>query len=750
MLVEKLLNNGMTMEIVKYMIDNSIKSYNTNMRLDMTLPENRNIFLSFISDDIYEFDCISCFSKLMIDMNINVPFWQNVSAEVLRYNSYISQNESIYKTLSNIMKYCDGSAMPQTNNASNEYKFIHKILTCSHKNGINLKQTKFQDINKKINLIETKLSSDFPNNVSVAENNLPIVVLKQNEIAEIPLEIVKNYYDKNTQQFVVPITKQLYNIFHKFIGASDVRKKIDDAIYNNYQKNIPKLTYLFIYKHVKANMLGYNNYLEFITHHSSDKIQNILQNIIVALNNRCNLELDILAHMKHASEQNNALNTWDIAHYINKWKISYGIDETEISPYFELNNTISHIMQIIPKIFPIQFSKVGNSRDSVFAKYDVSTYKITYNGIVVGSVILDMFSRDNKITSAQTVCINNRCNYPFEKKLLAPIAIILSMNLQKTQPTLLSLSELTTLFNEFGKIIYYVSCSSTYSLFGGMYSNSEMVDMLGKFMELIMFNNSCISAISKHHVTGHQMPVTLVNKVLHHRKLDYGITYKYQCLYGLYDLFVHSQIDFINNCKSLMRIENIAEQKERIMDCMYEIYNTFYETIFNVGQLSIHKDPKHFHPIMWSYLFNGSENVNFLKILSDISAHDLYQLYTANKSKLQFCTQLLTFISQSTTNEPQNIEEFTHRPLSHTHMLEYFGLNENDSLLSLYNINKKSPPKPASKKPVCNDKVVSADKHASLYLSPDAKKIPTLPENHFEQISDNDPNIVMMLNKVTR
>ena len=164
MLIEKLLNNEMTIEIVKGMVSNSIMLYNTNLQLDMTNNDNRNSFLAFISDDIYEFDCISCFSRVMMDLNINVAIWKNISNEIQQYNTYITENEYIYKILLSIRQYYK---VP-----SDEYRFINKIINSSQKFGVTLKQTKFPEINKKINLIETKLASDY-------NENMPIIILNQ-------------------------------------------------------------------------------------------------------------------------------------------------------------------------------------------------------------------------------------------------------------------------------------------------------------------------------------------------------------------------------------------------------------------------------------------------------------------------------------------------------------------------------------------------------------------------------------------
>ena len=731
MLIENLWNNEITLDIVQKMISASMKTYDINLNLNMNDSTNRNAFISFLSDDIYEFDSISRFAKLMIDSELYSTNWKNILSLVQNYNLSISNNEKIYKLILSLLQY-----YPKT---SSEYLFINKIINSSLKSGIALKHTRLSEIDNKILLIENKLASDY-------NDNIPTIDLSLDELDGMPKNVVDGFYNDVSQKYTIHLSKQMYNMCHKFISKSNIRQKIDDKMYDSYKKNITKLTYLFIYKHVKANMLGYESYFDYLSHHDINIIRTILENIIIELRDRCDLEMAMLSQLKKTSENNAQLNTWDISYYLNKWKLLYGINETEISQYFELNNTLTNIFLTLSSIFPFKFIKTTKTKKIFDQIKDIYYYDIMFGNKLIGEIVFDFFARPGKFNGTHTVCINNKCYYPFEKKIMNCASIVVSMCLNKSQPTLLTLSDLTTLFCEVGKIIYYLSCTSKFSLFGGMYSDIDFVDTIGKFVELVLFEKNTIKNISKHFSNNSRMSDSLTNKLIQHRKLDYGINYKYQCMYGLYDLFVHSQVDFINNCKSLMCIQNVAVQKEKIVDCMYNIYNMFYDTIFNVGNVSIHKDNAHFHPVLWACLFNGSETINCMKILSDIYAHDLFQQYSSCKSKQEFCSTMISSIANSSAKNQLNIDCILGRPISHSHMLDYFGLNDNDSLLSLYNIdpNKKISSRHSPQK--------YNQYYMSVYLSPDAviKNHTCPPANcdKSEQVTDTDSSIQQVLSKI--
>ena len=193
---------------------------------------------------------------------------------------------------------------------------------------------------------------------------------------------------------------------------------------------------------------------------------------------------------------------------------------------------------------------------------------------------------------------------------------------------------------------------------------------------------------------------------------------------------------------------------------MKNIYNLFHDTVFNSGNIKIYKDINHFHPVLWTYLFNGNETVNFMKILSDVYAHELFIMISNSANKPHFCQKLMNFISENVAKDTLNISDFIGKKISPIPMLNYFGLNENDTSLSLYNIGtttiqqnaiqQNAKQQNAKQQNAKQQKQIPIHKpthnEESLYMSPEIQK----QSNHFEQMSENDPNIKQILNKVMR
>ena len=716
MLLQKLYNNEINEQIINDTIYHSLATYDKYIRLANSLPfEKINELMDFISDDIYEFDCVSKFSQSMIFLGINTQVWRNIHNIVETYNNLINNKVPLYQLLQLVSK--------SEKITQNDRNFLNKILNSYERKGSKINNSNLQKLNEKISLVEKKLIHDY-------NNDSPSISLPKEISQEIPMDLIQRFYDSDKQQFDIKLDKYTYIQCHKYITKSEIRKKLDDTLYQKYQSDIPKLLYLFTYRYVKANMLGYKTYIDYVTTHNKDNIKTVLTDTIEHLKHRSDLELNMLSKLKFENEGDSTLYTWDIAHYINKWRTIYGVNDVEVSEYFEFNNTLKNVLNEISSMYEITFASSNKYRKW---SPDILMFKIMKGTTIIGELTLDLFARDSKMAGTHTTCINTQCFYPHNKQIGQPANIIMSDFI--IRPTngviLLTINDLHRLFIEFGKVIYFISRNSTYSIFGSMYTNIEYIDAFGKFLDLCLFDTKILQKLSSHYKTKNQLTFQLADKINKQLKLDNGISYKYQCMYGLYDLFVHSDSNFISECRELMNCTNEKERIEKTIQLMCVSYDMFYNMVF---EDTIKKDIKHFNPITWSYLFNGNENINFLKVLSDMYAYELLRQYKKQESGRRYCQSLQRFIASIGDNDVIEIDKFlSYRPSIST-MFNGIGLNENDSILSLYNID-------AQQLPIKN-------KIETLCTSPN--NVPKLMQNYFEEVSENDPEIRKLLGEVMR
>lgn len=739
MIVHKLWNKEITPEIIDVLIKKSMEHYKFLLQQDLDNEKNRSNFINFMTDDIYEFDCITKFAYTMMNLNIEFNFWTNIRKKTQQYNIIINENSELTAKLQQVIKHY--------NKDTPEYRFLQRILNSNRKSGYSDTSIDFKKLLQLINQLE----DDIINGINTEYS---IIKLNRNEIDGIPTKYVEQFYNDKTNTYDIKVNKNTYLFYHKYIKSSDVRKKIDDSVYETYKKYISKLMYLLIYKHVKANKLGYQSHCEFITKHTSQKMQDVFKNTIEHLTDRCNLELDILTKIKQTKENNSELNAWDIDYYMEQWKLVYGINDREISIKLDVMKTLINIFSIVEQLFGYHFTYIEKYQK---LNKELMTFKISsVNDVSIGELTVDLYARDGKVANVNTVCINTRCFYPYQEKILQPLSMILHMN--KLSHSGFTLGEFRSLINEIGKVIFYISNKSNYSIFGCGYAEGEYIDAFGRFFELIIFDGKILKVISNN-----TFDEILISKIIKYVNIDYGINYKLKCLQGMFDLFIHSNIDFINECKNIMT--NIIKQNdtvESIDEHLCSIYMKMYMQIMNFNNtVNINTDMRHFHPIIWTFLYNGYENSQFLKILADIYANEIYKMYYHADNRKVFCRSLCNYIATVSNQQYMDIDKFIgHRP-SVIPLFQRFNLTQTEELASIYNIDnswlKENRNTAANKnivndmavknkkQDVVNDKKTDESKINSVFMQPkiQQKEHKTHKEkeqeNFFEYLSESDP-----------
>lgn len=714
-LMQKLYNGEISPTIIENMITASSREYvNLTMYSGVFSQCQTRKLLDFISDDTYEFNSILTFAQTMIHIGINTQQWIQIVKLINNYNNTVRNNDLLFKMLYVALDN------PITQADRN---FIKKMLKSRQKRGYsNTNYTKIQKINEKIEQVERNL---LYNDL----NDLPVITLKSDQINDIPSEFLVTFYDKDNDVYNIKIDSSMYTVCHKYITQSSIRKLVDDAVYQKYSNDIPKLAYLFAYRSIRSKLLDYKSHIETVTNHTPEYIINTLVDTVKNLDDRCTLELSTLSNLKKESEGSSELKSWDIAHYVNKWRLIYGINEEEIAEYFEINNTLTKIFEFISKMFNVTFSQCN--KYNKWSK-DIMIFTIKNQSRVIGELTLDLFARDGKCPGTRTVCINTPCLYPHAKGIAQPANVIVSLFLAKCTPTLLTINDLHKLFVEFGKTLFHIFSMSSYSIFGGMNAHLEHVDAMGKFLDLCLFEPSMLKFISRHYKNKTSLSDDLAKKINKQLKLDNGISYKYQCMYGSFDLFVHSNQEFIDKCRKLMNIQDTKQRTELITTMMYSCYNGFYRNFFSTN---IDKDVRHFHPIKWSYLFNGNENINFLKILTDMYAYELYSKYKRHTSPRTFCLELVHFIESISDSDTLQYDKFILTKPSVSAMFGGMGLDDNDSILSLYNVDVSKEPENKS--------------HIKPQPIPSVKPN-TSQLNYYIELSENDPEVRKILGEIMK
>lgn len=189
----------------------------------------------------------------------------------------------------------------------------------------------------------------------------------------------------------------------------------------------------------------------------------------------------------------------------------YAFDENQLRPYFQLDATFDGAFEVASRLFNISIEEVDvPGWNPVVKSYEI---KDTATGEHLGLFMVDMYARDTKRGGAWMSTY--RSSSEMDGQTIRPI-ITNNMNLVTPaagQPTLLSPTEVETLFHEFGHGLHGLLTQIRYPSFSGVYGGPDYVEFPSQVMEHWWSEPQVLAMYARHHETGEVIPMELVEKM---------------------------------------------------------------------------------------------------------------------------------------------------------------------------------------------------------------------------------------------
>jgi peptidyl-dipeptidase Dcp len=214
------------------------------------------------------------------------------------------------------------------------------------------------------------------------------------------------------------------------------------------------------------------------------------------------------------------VRAWDWNFYSEQVrKAKYDLDEAQVKPYFELNRVLEDgVFYAAHELYGITFKE---RKDIPVYQPDVRVFEVfDTNGKPLALFYFDYFKRDNKDGGAWM------SNFVQQSKLLGTLPVIYNVaNFQKPapgQPALISFSDVTTMFHEFGHGLHGMFADTVYPSLSGTNVPRDFVEFPSQFNE----HWASYPAVFKHYAvnykTGAPMPEELVAKIKKAAKFNQG------------------------------------------------------------------------------------------------------------------------------------------------------------------------------------------------------------------------------------
>jgi len=304
------------------------------------------------------------------------------------------------------------------------------------------------------------------------------------------------------------VREQLFN-------ASWTRTEKGDA--NDTRDTISRLAQV---RAQQARLLGYDSYAAWKLEDQMAKkpatALKFLDDLVPAATARARSEAaDIQAQIDKDGGQPGKspfkLEPWDWQLYAEQVrKAKYDLDESQIKPYFELDDVLQNgVFYAAHQLYGISFKE---RKDLPVYQPDVRVFEVTdVDGKPLALFYADYFKRDNKSGGAWMD------NLVGQSKLLGTRPVIYNVaNFTKPaagQPALLSFDDVTTMFHEFGHALHGMFADEQYPSLSGTNTARDFVEFPSQFNEHWSLEPSVFAHYAKHYKTGEPMPQALVDKI---------------------------------------------------------------------------------------------------------------------------------------------------------------------------------------------------------------------------------------------
>ena len=406
-----------------------------------------------------------------------------------------------------------------------QLRVVEKYYLDFARNGANLpddKQAELRKLNNEISMLELKFGE---NNLAETNKNFKLVVDNEADLKGLPADVIAAAADQAKQdsmqgKWVFTLQKPSMIPFLQYAENRALREKIYKGYLNrgnngNANDNKEVISKLVTLRDQRAKLLGFNNYAAYVVDvnmaKTPENVHDFLMKLWTPALERAKKERDDMQALINKEGGKFKLESWDWWHYAEKVrKAKYDLDESQIKPYFKLENVLDGLFYTANKLYGIKFIK---RTDIPVYNEEVSAYEVQEaDGKHIGVLYYDFHPRAGKSNGAWCTTFRDQM-YQNGEKITPVVSIVCNFTRPSgNTPALLSFDEVTTLFHESGHALHALFTDGPYRRIAGVVPN-DFVELPSQVMENWASEPEVLRVYAKHYQTGEVIPETLVSKI---------------------------------------------------------------------------------------------------------------------------------------------------------------------------------------------------------------------------------------------
>ena len=444
-----------------------------------------------------------------------------------------------------------------------------------------------KEILKGINKELSGLTLKFSQNVLAEVNNFKLIIKDKAKLSGLPESSIQAAAEAATNDsiegWLFTIQKPSMIPFLNYADNRELRKEIYDAYVNqgnhdDQYDNKEILKNILNLRVRKAKLLGYKNHASYKTENrmaqNPERAFNLLNQLWDGILPKVKEERAALQTMIDKEGGNFKLAPYDWFYYTEKLrKEKYNIDESEVRPYFELENVRKGIFAVAKKLYGITFTQI----DGIPVPHPETTvYEVKEaDGSPVGLFFTDYHPRPSKRGGAWCGAYREHSISKDGEEIYPLVNNVCNVTRPSgDKPALLSADEVETMFHEFGHALDGLFSQTSYS---ESYIAWDFVELPSQIDEHWAFEPEVLKMYAKHYKTGEVIPNELIEKLNASANFNQGFALTEVLAASLLDLKFHMMTEEDPNL-------NVMDFEKKYMNeigLIPEIYSRYRPTYFN-------------------------------------------------------------------------------------------------------------------------------------------------------------------------
>ena len=440
-----------------------------------------------------------------------------IAPQLAAHTDAIYLNPKLFERVSAIYKQRQSLKDPQSLRLVEvEYdKFVHA--------GANLSEADKAQL-KKLNEELASLSTEFSNKLLAATKAGAYVTTDKSALAGLSdaqvAAAAESAKGRKVEGYVIPLQNTTQQPDLVSLTNRGTRQALFDNSWNRAEKGDANDTREIIARIAqlraqKAKLLGYPNFaawkLEDQMAKTPEAALSFMGKLVAPSTAKAAAEEKDIQQVIDEQKGGFTTQPWDWDFYSEQVrKAKYDIDESQVKPYFELNNVLLNgVFYAANQLYGISFKE----RHDIPVYVDgVRVFEVTdADGSPLALFYCDYFKRDNKNGGAWMNSLVEQSKLLGTKPVVTNVANFAPP--APGEPALLTADDVRTMFHEFGHALHGMFANSEYPSLSGTNTARDFVEFPSQFNEHWATYPSIFQHYAKHYKTGAPMPAELLAKI---------------------------------------------------------------------------------------------------------------------------------------------------------------------------------------------------------------------------------------------